>query len=108
MKFTKQKKLKNTFSDTIILSTKVDNICGTRKLTNKINLEQLFECLIQDNNFSEFRVNYNSQTFLGLFIKFSGKSICGTLSIFKSGTINYVEVKTPRNFLNLDEWINYV
>ena len=31
-----KKILKNTFSNIIILSTKVDNICGTRKLTKKL------------------------------------------------------------------------
>ena len=94
------------------MSSKVDNICSTRKFTNKINLEQLFESLIQNNTVSEYRVNYNSQKFPGLFIKFSGRSIGGTLMVFKSGNINYVGVKTPRNFLKLDEWIkkwiNYV
>ena len=50
-------------------------------------------------------MNCNAQKFPGLFIKFSGESICGTLMVFKSGSINYVGVKTPINFLQLDKWI---
>ena len=97
--------LKKLFPKLTILSTKVDNICGTKNIESNINLEILFESLIKCNS-KEFRVNYNSQKFPGLFIKFYGHSVIGTLIIFKSRKINCVGLKRPNNFLELDKWID--
>ena len=99
------KKLKNIFPKLCVLTTKVDNICGTRNIGGKINLESLFTNLIEYSSV-EFRVNYNSQKFPGLFIKFLGNSPNGTLIVFKSGKINCVGLKSLNNLLELDEWID--
>ena len=97
--------LKKLFPETLILSTRVDNICATRKAFKPINLDYLFKKIAQ-NDVSEYRVNYNTQKFPGLFIKFSGSPITGTLIIFRSGAINCLGIKNPRQFLEVDEWIN--
>lgn len=105
MKFTHQKKLKTLFPLVSILSTKVDNICGVRNIGSKINLENLFTSLVECSSI-EFRINYNSQKFPGLFIKFLGHSPTGTLIVFKSGKINCVGLKETDNLIELDEWID--
>jgi hypothetical protein len=103
--YSAKKKLKNLFPKISILSTKVDNICGTKDIGSNLNLDNLFKNLIECRSI-EFKVNYNSQKFPGLFIKFKGNPLTGTLIVFKSGKINYVGLKKPKHFLELDEWIN--
>ena len=106
-----KKKLKEIFTDISILSTNVDNICATRRTHTKINLNNLFQKLTYFQS-DEYRVNYNSQKFPGLFVKFFGTPIKGTLIIFKSGNINYVGIKSPYNFIEIDnrihKWIKNV
>ena len=97
--------LKKLFPQLSILSTKVDNICGTKNVRHKIKLETLFVELVNHTS-KEFKVNYNSQKFPGLFIKFRGNLLTGTLIVFKSGKINLVGLKRPSNFIELDKWIN--
>ena len=99
-----KKVLKNIFPKLNILSTKVDNICGTKFIGGNICLDDLFKCLVKSNS-SQFKINYNSQKFPGLFIKFDGRTLTGTLIVFKSGKINTVGLKRPSHFLELDEWI---
>ena len=67
--FSSKKELKNIFPKFIILSTKVDNICGIRKINAHICLDTLFERLVEKNS-NQYKVNYNSQKFPGLFVKF--------------------------------------
>ena len=100
-----KKKLKEIFTDISILSTKVDNICATRRTHSKINLNSLFQKLtfLKSN---VYKVNYNSQRFPGLFVKFLSSPIKGTLIIFKSGNINYVGIRSPCNFIEVDNWLN--
>ena len=74
-------------------------------MRNNINLETLFQALVNHTS-NEFKVSYNSQKFPGLFIKFQGNLLTGTLIVFKSGKINSVGLKRPNNFLVLDQWIN--
>ena len=88
-----------------IISTQVDNICATKITNGNIDLEILFKDLDKYNS-SKFKVNYNSQKFPGLFIKFYKEFIVGTLIIFKSGKINCVGLKSPNDFVRLDEWVN--
>ena len=97
--------LRKLFPQLSILSTKVDNICGTKNMRNNIKLETLFQDLVNHTS-NEFKVSYNSQKFPGLFIKFQGNLLTGTLIVFKSGKINSVGLKRPNNFLELDKWIN--
>ena len=93
------------------MSTNVDNICGTKYIGGNICLDNLFKCLVESNS-SQFRINYNSQKFPGLFIKFDGRTLNVTLIVIKSGKINTVGLKRPNHFLELDKWIkdriNYV
>lgn len=103
--YSSKKKLKTLFPLVSILSTKVDNICGVRNIGSKINLENLFTSLVECSSI-EFRINYNSQKFPGLFIKFLGHSPTGTLIVFKSGKINCVGLKETDNLIELDEWID--
>ena len=100
-----KKILKTIFPELSILSTKVDNICGTKYIGGNICLDILFKRLVKSNS-SQFKVNYNSQKFLGLFIKFNGNTLTGTWLIFKSGKINSVGIKRPQQFLDLDKWID--
>ena len=99
-----KKVLKRIFPKLDILLTKVDNICGTKTIGGKICLDVLFKSLVEANS-TQFKVNYNSQKFPGLFIKFYGKALTGTLIVFKSGKINSVGLKRPDHFLELDEWV---
>ena len=39
-------------------------------------------------------------------MKVNGNTLCGTLLIFKSGKINSVGIKRPKQFLELDKWID--
>ena len=64
-----------------ILSSKVDNICGTKYISGNICLDNLFDRLVISSS-THFKVNYNSQKFPGLFIKFNGNTLSGTLLIF--------------------------
>ena len=100
-----KKELKYHFPKLNIISTQVDNICATKITNANIDLEILFKDLVRYNSL-KFKVNYNSQKFPGLFIKFYKKVIIGTLIIFKSGKINYVGLKSPNDFVRLDEWVN--
>ena len=100
-----KKGLKNIFPNLKILSTKVDNICGTKYIGGNICLNILFKRLVKSNS-TQFKVNYNSQKFPGLFIKFNGNTLTGTLLVFKSGKINSVGIKRPQHFLELDKWID--
>ena len=102
--FSSKRELKRIFTKFTILSTKVDNICGTKKTKRKICLDILFKRLVETKS-NQFRVNYNSQKFPGLFIKFYGNTLTGTLLVFKSGKINSVGIKRPDQFLELDKWI---
>ena len=88
-----------------IISTQVGNICATKITNGNNDLEILFKDLVKNNSL-KFKVNYNSQKFPRLFIKFYEKFIIGTLIIFKSGKINYVGLKSPNDFVRLDEWVN--
>ena len=99
-----KKILKSIFPRFNILSTKVDNICGTKYIGGNICLDNLFDRLVKSSS-THFKVNYNSQKFPGLFIKFNGNTLSGTLIIFKSGKINSVGLKRPKQFLELDKWI---
>ena len=51
-KFSHPKKNLKNFPKFIILSTKVDNICGTRKINAYICLDTLFEILVEKNRTS--------------------------------------------------------
>ena len=102
--YSSKKVLKNIFPKLKVLSTKVDNICGTKYIGGNICLDILFKDLVEANS-TQFKVTYNSQKFPGLFIKFYGKTLTGTLIVFKSGKINSVGLKKPDHFLELDEWI---
>ena len=102
--FSSKKELKSIFPKFMILSTKIDNICGAKAIKGKICLNKLFKNLVESNS-SQFKVHYNSQKFPGLFIKFLGYPISGTLLVFKSGKINSVGIKRPNHFLELDRWI---
>ena len=99
-----KKTLNSIFPKLKILSTKVDNICGTKYIGGNICLDNLFDRLVKSSS-THFKVNYNSQKFPGLFIKFNGNTLSGTLLIFKSGKINSVGIKRPKQFLELDKWI---
>merc|ERR1712074_321014 len=83
-----------------ILSTKVDNICGTKYIGGNICLDNLFERLVKYSS-TQFKVNYNSQKFPGLFIKFNGNTLSGTSLIFKSGKIYSIGIKRLKHFLEL-------
>ena len=87
-----------------ILSTEVDNICGTKNIGTNMNLENLLKNLI-DSSSIKFKVNYNSKKFSGLFIKFLGNPLTGKLIVFKSRKINYVGLKIKKTnfFLELYE-----
>ena len=102
--YSSKKLLKSIFPRFNILSTKVDNICGTKYIGGNICLDNLFDRLVKSSS-THFKVNYNSQKFPGLFIKFNGNTLSGTLIIFKSGKINSVGLKRPKQFLELDKWI---
>ena len=78
--------MKNIFPKLNILSIKVDNICGTKYIGGNICLDNLFKCLVESNS-SHFKINYNSQKFPGLFIKFNGRTVTATMIVFKSGKI---------------------
>ena len=54
-----KKVLKNIFPKLNILSTKVDNICGTKYIRGNIFSDNLFESL-EESNCSQFKINYNS------------------------------------------------
>ena len=97
--------LKEIFPDISIISTTVDNICATRRTKIKINLDNLFKKLISSRS-NLYKVNYNTQKFPGMFVKFLGFPIIGTIIIFKSGNINYVGIKSPNNFIEIDKYIN--
>ena len=73
------------------MTTKVDNICGTKYIGGNICLDDLFKRLVKSGS-TQFKVNYNSQKFPGLFIKFNGDTLSGTLLVFKSGKINSVGI----------------
>ena len=102
--FSSKKELKSIFPELIILSTKIDNICGTKAIGGKICLNKLFKKLVKSNS-SQFKVHYDSQKFPGLFIKFLSYPLTGTLLVFKSGKINSVGIKQPKHFIELDRWI---
>ena len=106
-----KKELRYLLPKLSILSTEVDNICGTKNIGGNISLENLFKKLVKCTS-TEFKINYNSQKFPGLFIKFDGRTLNGTLIVFKSGKINTVGLKRPKHFIKLEEWIknriNYV
>ena len=97
--------LKSIFPKLKILWTKIDNICGTKTIGGNICLDILFKCLVKSNS-TQFKVSYNSQKFPGLFIKFCGNTLSGTLIVFKSGKISSVGLKRPDQFLKLDEWVD--
>ena len=100
-----KKTLNSIFPKLKILSTKVDNICGTKTIGGNICLDILFKSLVKSNS-TQFKVSYNSQKFPGLFIKFCGNTLSGTFIVFKSGKINSVGLKRPDQFLKLDEWVD--
>ena len=103
--YSSKKILKSIFPRFDILTTKVDNICGTKYIGGNICLDNLFKRLVKSSS-TQFIVNYNSQKFPGLFIKFNGDTLSGTLLVFKSGKINSVGIKRPKQFLELDKWID--
>ena len=90
-----KKTLNSIFPKLKILSTKVDNICGTKYIGGNIYVDNLFQRLVKSSS-THFKVNYNSQKFPGLFIKFNGHTLSGTLLIFKSGKMNSVGIKGPK------------
>ena len=47
----------------------------------------------------KFKIHYSCQKFPGLFIKFDGRTLTGTLIVFKSGKINTVGLKRSSHFL---------
>ena len=102
--FSSKRELKAIFPKLIILSTQVDNICGTKVIRGNICLDLLFRSLVKSNS-KEFKVNYDSQKFPALFVKFHGKLLSGTLLVFKSGKINSVGIKRPCQFIELEKWI---
>ena len=57
-----KKTLKFFFTKLKILSTKVDNICGTKIIGGDICLDNLFKSLVKSNS-TQFKVSYNSQNF---------------------------------------------
>ena len=89
-----KKELRYLLPKLSILSTEVDNICGAKNIGGNISLETLFKNLAECAS-TEFKLNYNSQKFPGLFIKFCKTFLTGTLIVFKSGKINYVGLKRP-------------
>ena len=106
-----KKELRYLLPKLSILSTEVDNICGTKNIGGNISLENLFKNLVKCAS-TEFKINYNSQKFPGLFIKFCKTFLTGTLIVFKSGKINYVGLKRPYDFVmiaeGIEKWIHYV
>ena len=72
-----------------ILSAKVDDICGTKTISGNICLDILFKSLVKSNS-TQFKVSYNSEKILGLFIRFCGNTLSGTLIALKSGEISSV------------------
>ena len=84
--FSSKKELKYIFPELKVLSTKVDNICGTKAIRGKICLNNLFKSLVKSNS-TQFKVHYNSQKFQRISIKFhwyqdlknNGVSLMGTL-----------------------------
>ena len=96
--YSSKKLLKSIFPRFNILSTKVDNICGTKYIGGNICLDILFKRLVKSNS-SHFKVNYSSQKFPGLFIKFNGNTLTGTLLILTSLKTNYLRIKRMKRFL---------
>ena len=82
----------------------MDNICATRNVMKNIDFTKLFKKL---NNTKEnkFAVRYNNQKFPGMFIKFIKNYWTGTIIIFKSGKIILVGLKSPIDFIAINEWI---
>ena len=83
----------------------MDNICATKNLNKKINLDKLFYNLLPRKQ-RIYHLNYNNQKFPGLFIKFKKDILNGSLIIFKSGKINYVGMTLPLNCLQIENWAN--
>ena len=73
-------------------------------LNKKINIDKLFYKLLPDSQ-RIYHLNYNNQKFPGLFIKYKKDILNGTLIVFKSGKINYVDMKSPLNCLQIENWI---
>ena len=77
--------MKYIFPELKVLSTKVDNICGTKAIRGKICLNNLFKSLVESNS-KQFKVRRNSQMFPGLFVKFCGHQDSKHHSVPLTGT----------------------
>ena len=100
--------LLNIFNKKIcILSTRVDNICATKNLYKKLDLDLLSAELKSVHSDSQYSLKYNNQKFPGLFICFNRAFIKGTIACFKTGKINYVRVTDPLNFIKIEEWVKH-
>ena len=87
------------------MSTKADNIVGTKHIGRNICLDILSKRLVQPNS-TQSKFNYNTQKFPELLIKLNGNNLFGTLSIFESGEIKSVGIKRQKQFSELDKWID--
>ena len=87
--------MKSIFPRFNILSTKIGNICGTKYIGGNICLDKLFEGLVKASS-TQFKVKYNSQKFPGLFIKFNGNTLSGTLLILNMEKIKSVGIERPK------------
>lgn len=99
-----QKRFLEIFRGAKIINRQVDNICATRNVMKNIDFAKLFKKL---NNTKEnkFTVRYNNQKFPGMFIKFIKNYLTGTIIIFKSGKIILIGLKSPIDFIAVNEWI---
>ena len=61
-----KKELKYYFPKLNIISTRVDNICATKNINGNNDLEIVCKELVKYNSLN-FKVNYNTQKFPGLF-----------------------------------------
>ena len=66
-----------------IHATKVDNICATKLLYNKIDLDLLFSKLKLISTHDQYSLKYYNQKFPGLFICFNRSYIRGTIACLK-------------------------
>ena len=99
-----QKRFLEIFKGAKILKRQVDNICATRNVMKNIDFTKLF-IKLNDTKENKFTLRYNNQKFPGMFIKFNKNYLTGTIILFKSGKIVVLGLKSPTNFIAINEWI---
>ena len=99
-----QKRFLEIFRGAKIINRQVDNICATRNVMKNIDFTKLFKKLNKTKE-NKFTLRYNNQKFPGMFIKFIKNYLTGTIIIFKSGKIILVGLKSPIDFIAINEWI---